>query len=140
SASSFVPRCGTSSGLGTNGASSLVLRPGLRTDIGPWTTDGPRTKHHGLIPKRLVGQFDAQERRLIFVRDEVHQPVRALTDVAHALMEFAQQRLAAHLFPFVVEHDSLNLSAARDLAFAHAADEHVALPAGKLVARVERQT
>ena len=69
----------------------------------------------------------------------VQQAVGALPDVAHALVQFAQQRLAPHLFPLVVEDDPLNLSAARDLAFAHAADEDVALPAGKSVARVERQ-
>ena len=70
---------------------------------------------------------------------KIQQAVGALSDVAHALMQFAQQRFAAHLFPLVVEHDALNLSASRDLAFAHAADEHIALPPGKSVARVERE-
>src|SRR5207249_3641591 len=56
-----------------------------------------------------------------------------------ALMQVAQQRLTPQLFPLVVEDDPLELTARRHFAFAHSADEDVALPRRKPIAGIEHE-
>src|SRR5262245_22896188 len=62
-------------------------------------------------------RLEADQRRLIFVGQQVQQPVGALPHVANPLMEVAHERLAPQLLPHVVEHDPLQLSARRDFSF-----------------------
>src|SRR5690606_16595966 len=77
-------------------------------------------------------------RAVTLVRDHVQQAVRTLAHVANAPAPILQQRLAAQLFEVLVHDDALELARGRDLAVAHAADEEIALPARKAIARVER--
>src|SRR5688572_5222917 len=86
-----------------------------------------------------VRGLDAQNRAGVLVGQEVQQLVRALPHVADALTQIHEQHLTAQLFPVVVEANALEMSRARDLAHAHAADERVALPIRELVARVDRE-
>src|SRR2546427_2372558 len=89
--------------------------------------------------RRRCDRLDPQQRRRIFVGQQIEQSIGPLPDVANTLMEVAEQRLASELLPLVVEHDPLELSGRRHFAFAHSADKRVALPAWKAVARVERE-
>src|SRR5688572_21181564 len=87
-----------------------------------------------------VGWLELQERRLVLFGQHVEQPVGPLADVADALVQIAQQRLAAQLVPVVVEHNPLQLAGTGNLALPHAAHEQVALPVRKAVAGVERHS
>src|SRR5262245_18874266 len=87
----------------------------------------------------LRRRFDAEQRPVVFVGDDVEQAVGALPHVADALVQLGQQRLAAQLFELVVEDDPFEFAVARNLAAARAPDEEVTLPGGQLVAGVEGQ-
>src|SRR5262249_42055312 len=69
----------------------------------------------------------------------IDQPIRALPDVADALVQLAEHRLAPDFFPLVVEHQPLQLTGARNLAFAHPAYEDTPFPPRKPVAGIEQQ-
>src|SRR5712692_9429979 len=88
---------------------------------------------------RRRDRLDPDQRRLIFVGQQIQQPVWTLPHVPNPLMEVSQQRLAPELLPLVVEHDPLELSGRRHFAFAHPTDKRVALPAWKAVAGVEHE-
>jgi hypothetical protein len=100
---------------------------------------GPGEKGLYLIPTAVLGRrpvplirrFDFQQGGGVFFGKDVQQPVGALSHIANALMQIAQQRLAPQLLPVVVEHDALQLAGAGNLAFTHAADEQVAFQLGK---------
>src|SRR5690606_36199337 len=86
-----------------------------------------------------VGGLDPEHGALIFVRQDVQELVRPHAHVANALPQVDEQHLAPQLLHVLVEQDALHVAGAGNLAHAQAADEHVALPARELVARVERQ-
>src|SRR5262245_44807333 len=56
---------------------------------------------------RISDRLDAQQRAVLFVRQQIQQPVRALTHFADALSELAEHRLAAQFLGLRVEDDAL---------------------------------
>src|SRR5688572_94936 len=84
-------------------------------------------------------RLDAQQRRVVFLRQHVQIAIGPLTHVADSLLQLSEQRLAPDLLPLLVELNAIDLPRARRLALAQAADEDVPLPAGEHVAGVEGQ-
>src|SRR5688572_10015419 len=91
------------------------------------------------LRRRWCGlRIDPEQRRLIFVRQHVQRTVRADTHVADALMQLSQHRFAPDLFPALVEHDAVDLSGARHLAFPQSADKQIVLPRRHAIVGIER--
>src|SRR5688572_16847869 len=55
----------------------------------------------------LLRRLQAQQRPIIFVRDDVNQAVRTLPHIANTLMQFTQQRFTPQLLHLVVDHHPL---------------------------------
>ena len=90
-------------------------------------------QHRGRINSRARSEHGA----VVLVGEQIEQLVRPLAHVADSLSQIDEQHLAPQLLHVLVEQDALQVTRARDLAHAHAANEDVALPLRQLVARVE---
>ncbi len=66
-----------------------------------------------------------------FGGQHVEESIRPLPDVANALLQLAQHRLAVELFPLVVEVNPLEVSGAGHFALPHTAGEQIVLPVGE---------
>src|SRR5262245_9651784 len=84
----------------------------------------------------LLGWLDPEYRALLLISDHIEEPVRSLLDVANALTQSDEQRLAAQLFPLLVEENELEVTRAGNLVGAQRADDTVALPLWQLHAVV----
>src|SRR5262245_10313619 len=117
-------------------AVSSISSSGITT---PGATTSPDSAFIGLLALSLesIRGFDAENRAVVFVGEQVQELVRTLPHVANSLPQIHEQHLAPQLFHVLVEQDPLQMPGAGDLAHAHAADEHVALPLRQLAARVE---
>src|SRR5262245_34752229 len=82
-------------------------------------------------------RLDPDQRGIVLLGEDVQVAIRTLPNVADALAELAQHRLAADLLPLVIEFDPGDLPRARALTLPQAADEDVSLPAGEPVTRIE---
>jgi hypothetical protein len=87
----------------------------------------------------LLRGVDAEQRAVGFVGEQVEQAVGALSDIADAVVEVAENTFAVEFFPLVVEIDALQVTGTRDFAFTHAADEQIVFPVGIAVVGIEVQ-
>src|SRR6185295_11164554 len=78
---------------------------------------------------RFLGRrFDPENRAIVFIRQEIEQPVGALANVADALAQLGKQYFAAKLFGLIVEDDPFQVPGPRDFTHPHAADKHIVFP------------
>src|SRR5262245_2992149 len=87
----------------------------------------PSANFMALPTIHLTCRLDPDERGVVLLSQDVQVAIGPLSHVADSLTELAQHRLAADLFPPVVEFDSIDLPGPRTLALTQTADEHVAL-------------
>lgn len=71
---------------------------------------------------------NAHQDACVFVGQYIQKAIRALTDVADALMQTIEQRFLAKLLHLVVENDSYQSSSAIDFAAAGAGYEQIVFP------------
>src|SRR4030095_1371772 len=90
------------------------------------------------IPDPSTRRLNPDERGVVLLRQDIQGTSGSLSYITDSLTKLAQHRLAADLFPLVVEFDAIDLPCSRTLALTQSTHEHVSLPSGKPVARVER--
>src|SRR5262249_35820715 len=74
-----------------------------------------------LLPLLLLRWFYADQRAVVFIRQDVHQTVGSLADVPDTLAEIAEQRLPGSLVPVCIEADPLQVRIALRGASQHRA-------------------
>src|SRR5215471_6388023 len=84
-----------------------------------------------------VVRLHANQSPVVFSSEQVKKSVGSLADIANAVLQFAKHSFAMKLFPLVVEVDAFQMAGARNFSGAHAADEDIVLPVGKLIAGVK---
>ncbi len=74
--------------------------------------------------------FETQECTVVFVGEQVQEPVGPFANFPDALPELRQHRLAPELLCLLIEHDALQVARARYSTLAQGPHEDVALPRG----------
>ena len=87
----------------------------------------------------VITAIDLQDNARILVGQHIQQAIGTRPNVANTLMKFRQNRLPLNRVS-LFEGDALEMACRARASFEHRTDEGVALPVGKLVAGVKRQS